>query len=80
MSNKLSSYLKDQILTKIQEKLKDQEFEIIQWSYTEDCILLRKILCPGTKIDNVNVPTRYNRIVNVYELMYELKILKFNDE
>jgi hypothetical protein len=68
---------KDQMLAKIREKLKDQEFELIEWSCTEDCILLRKILCAGTKIDNVPVPTRYNRIVNVYKLMYELEILKF---
>ena len=67
--------MKEEILDKIKERLKDQEYEIIELSKTiTDSILLRKILCTSTKIDGSLVPLRFNRVVNIYQFLYELDL------
>lgn len=66
---------KEEILNKIKERLKDQEYEIIELSKTiPDSILLRKVLCTNTKIDGSLVPLRFNRVVNIYQFLYELDL------
>ena len=78
---------KDEMLFKIKDKLKDEDYQVIEWCKSStDCILLRKpfkrisdkgILEPIiSKIETVPIPLVLNRIVNVYELLYELQIIK----
>jgi hypothetical protein len=78
---------KDEMLSKIKDKLKDEDYQVIEWCKSStDCILLRKpfkklskegILEPIiASIESIPIPLVHNRIVNVYELLYELQIIK----
>jgi len=77
----------DEILSKIKDKLKNDDYTTIEHCNSiKDSIFLRKpvkkidnngiltqIIC---KVDSTPIPLFYTRIVNKYELLYELEIIK----
>jgi len=68
---------RDEILDRIKFELKDQDYKVIEWSYfNENDIHLRKVVCETSKIESWIIPSTSTRFVNVYQLMYELKIIQ----
>jgi len=75
------------MLSKIKDKLKDEDYTVIEYCDSiKDSIILRKqikridengILVPIIyKVESTPIPLVYTRIVNKFELLYELEILK----
>jgi hypothetical protein len=75
---------KDEMLFKIKDKLKDESYITIEWSKSiKDSIILikpiKKLSDKGileqivSRVETTPIPLFYTRIVNVYELFYELE-------